>query len=133
MDQQFYNQQPYNQPYNSMPPRDRRSSSMETASLVLGLISLTTCSCLYISIACGALAILLGLLSKGGANSVTSKAQAGIIMGILGLVFTIVIYAASFAIAISTYGSIEGILKAYCEMYGIDYTEFYNQLFSVTP
>ena len=61
MDQQFYNQQPYNQPYNPMPPRDRRSSSMETASLVLGLISLTTCSCLYISIACGALAILLGL------------------------------------------------------------------------
>ena len=116
-----------------MPPRDRRSSSMETASLVLGLISLTTCSCLYISIACGALAILLGLLSKGGTKSVTSKAQAGIIMGILGLVFTVVIYAASFAIAISTYGSIEGILKAYCEMYGIDYTEFYNQLFSVTP
>ena len=63
----------------------------------------------------------------------SNRAQAGVIMGILGLVFTVVVYAASFAIAISAYGSIEGILQAYCEMYGIDYTEFYNSLFSVSP
>ncbi|MBO5258826.1 MAG: DUF4190 domain-containing protein [Agathobacter sp.] len=128
MDQQFYNQQ-----YNPMPPRDKRSRSMETASLVLGLISFTTCTCLYISLACGALAILLGILSKGGELTMSNRAQAGVIMGILGLVFTVVVYAASFAIAISAYGSIEGILQAYCEMYGIDYTEFYNSLFSVSP
>lgn len=128
MDQQFYNQQ-----YNPMPPRDKRSRSMETASMVLGLISLTTCTCLYISLACGALAILLGILSKGGELTMSNRAQAGVIMGILGLVFTVVVYAASFAIAISAYGSIEGILQAYCEMYGIDYTEFYNSLFSVSP
>lgn len=126
-------QQYYNQQYNPMPPRDRRPHSMETASMVLGVIALTTCSCLYLSIICGGLAILLGLLSKGGERTMGNKAQAGVIMGILGLVFTIVIYAASFAIAISTYGSMEGILQAYCEMYGIDYTEFYNSLFSVTP
>ena len=128
MNQQFYNQQ-----YNPMPPRDKRSRSMETASLVLGLISFTTCTCLYISLACGALAILLGILSKGGELTMSNRAQAGVIMGILGLVFTVVVYAASFAIAISAYGSIEGILQAYCKMYGIDYTEFYNSLFSVSP
>ena len=133
MDQQYYNQQPYNQQYSPKPPGDRHSRSMETASFVLGLISFAACSCLYISIASGALAILLGLLSKGGEHTTSNKALAGIILGILGLVFTVVIYAASFAIAISTYGSIEGILKAYCEMYGIDYTEFYNSLFSATP
>lgn len=128
MDQQYYNQQ-----YNPMPPMDRRSHSMETASMVLGIISFTTCTCLYISLACGALAILLGLLSKGGELTISNKAQAGVIMGILGLVFTVVVYAASFAIAISAYGSLEGILQAYCDMYGIDYTEFYNSLFPATP
>lgn len=128
MDQQFYHQ-----PYNPAPPRDRRSHSMEPASLILGTIAVVTCSCLYISITCGALAVILGLLSKGGEHSMGGKAKAGVTLGILGLVFTIALIIASFAFVISYYGSLEGMLQAYCEMTGMDYNELYQMLFSTSP
>ena len=128
MDPQFYNQ-----PYHPTPPRDLRSHSMETASLILGTISIITCSCLYLSITCGALAIILGLLSRGREHKMGGKAQAGVVLGVLGLVFTIVIIVASFAFVLSYYGSFEAMLQAYCEMTGMDYNELYQALFSTTP
>ena len=102
---------------------------METAAMILGIVSLTTCSCLYISIVCGALAIILALLSKGGENTMGSRAKIGLGLGIAGLVLTILLYALAFAVAIETYGSLEGILRAYCDMYGFDIEELYGDLF----
>ena len=102
---------------------------METAAMILGIVSLTTCSCLYISIVCGALAIILALLSKGGENTMGTHAKIGLALGIAGLVLTILLYALAFAVAIETYGSLEGILRAYCDMYGFDFEELYGDLF----
>ncbi len=118
----------YQNNYNP-PVWDKRSAKMETVAMVLGIVSLGTCSCLYASIVCGALAIILALLSRGGENTMGTRAKIGLGLGIAGLVLTILFYALAFAVAIETYGSIEGILRAYCDMYGLDFEELYGNLF----
>lgn len=132
-----FGQNPNNQSYgnnyyqnNFIPPvPNKRSAKMETAAMVLGIISLSTCSCLYASLVCGALAIILALLSRGGENTMGTHAKIGLALGIAGLVLTILFYAFAFAVAIETYGSLEGILRAYCDMYGFDFEELYGDMF----
>lgn len=111
------------------PQTSRGSERMEIASLVLGILAVSSCLCLYLSIPCGALAVILASLSRGGQMQYGSKAQVGMILGIIGLAFTILIYGASFAFALHEYGSIEGILKAYSEMNGMDYEDLMQQLY----
>ena len=46
---------------------------MESAALILGIISVVTCLILYISIPCGALAIMFAFLSRGGNYKMSEK------------------------------------------------------------
>ena len=48
---------------------------MEVAALVLSIIAIASCSCIYVSIICGSLAMIFALLSKGGATSMSSMAM----------------------------------------------------------
>lgn len=111
------------------PNRSQGSQRMEIASLTLGIIAVSSCLCLYLSIPCGALAIILASLSRGGQMQYGSMAQVGLILGAIGLAFTIVIYGLSFAVAFHEYGSLEGILRAYSEMSGMEYDELLQQLY----
>lgn len=122
---------PYGQPYFNQYP-SRHSERMAIASFTLGLIALLSCTCLYLSIPCGALSIIFATLSRGGNMQYSSKAQIGLILGISALVVTAVIYGVSFAMALGEYGSIEGILKAYADLSGIDYNDLIRQLYQ-TP
>ena len=121
------NQNPYNNPYNM--PAYRKTNYMETAALVLGVLSITMCSCLYAAYICGAIAIVLALFSRGGKMKMSSKAKTGLILAIIGIVLTTIFYAASFYIAITEFGSIEGILKEYCDKMGLDFVALYGDLF----
>lgn len=47
---------------------NKRSRNMEVAALVLSIIAIASCSCIYVSIICGSLAMIFALLSKGGAT-----------------------------------------------------------------
>lgn len=105
-----------------------RSKKMETAALALGIISITTCSCLYISILCGALAILFALLSKGGACTMSSRAVLSLWLGIIGIAVTVLFFGVALGSSIATYGSLENALRAACEMYGYDYEELFPPL-----
>lgn len=69
------------QPNPNQPYRSRRSARMEAASLILGSIALLSCTCLYLAVPCGALAVIFATLSRGGMMSYTSKAQIGMILG----------------------------------------------------
>ena len=51
---------------------NKRSRNMEVAALVLSIIAIASCSCIYVSIICGSLAMIFALLSKGGATSMSS-------------------------------------------------------------
>ena len=56
----------------------------------------------------------------------------GLIFGAAAIILTIIVYAASFGLALAQYGSIDGILKAYSDMVGIDYNDLIQQLYQ-TP
>ena len=51
----------YDSPYTS-----KGSQRMQIAAMILGIISIASCTCLYLAIPCGALAVILGVLSRGG-------------------------------------------------------------------
>ena len=112
------------------PAPNKRSAGMETAAFVLGIVSLATCACIYTSVVCGALAIMFALLSKGGATSMSNRARYALILGLIGLIATIIMYTTTFAYAIHTYGSIENLLKEYCNLTGMDFNELYGNLFA---
>ena len=123
MEYQFYS--------NHQAPKapDKRSAPMAAASMALGILSLTTCSCLFLSLPCSALAIIFALLSRGGETTMNSYAKIGLGFGIAGLSLTILLYACAFAYAIYTYGSLENYLRAYSQMQGMDYEELMRRLY----
>jgi predicted histidine transporter YuiF (NhaC family) len=115
MDYQYYGQEnPYRPPYS-----DKRSSSMTTAAMILGVASLVTCTCLYVSVVCGGMAILLALLSKGGEMTLSHNAKLALGFGIAGLCATVLLYGISFATILQEYGSLEEYLKSYLQDYGM--------------
>jgi hypothetical protein len=68
---------------------------MATASIALGIAALLSCTFFYISLPCGALAILCAILSRGRSR-MSGKGKAGIICGVIGMIATVVITAAAF-------------------------------------
>lgn len=131
MDQFQPSGNPYGQSYHT-PYRSNHSERMAIASMTLGMIALISCTCLYLSIPCGALAIIMATLSRGGQMRYSGKAQIGLILGASAIILTVIVYGASFALALAQYGSIDGILKAYSDMVGIDYNDLIQQLYQ-TP
>ena len=116
MDDFSYYQQ--NNPYQQ-PVQDKRSASMTTAATILGVFSVTTCTCLYVSVACGGLAILLALLSKGGELTMSKSARLALYRGVAGLVITAITYAVTLYAIIGEYGSLEEYLRIYLQDYGM--------------
>ena len=112
-----------------IPQSPKIGTGFELAALVLGFLAVLSCTCIYASIVLGALAILFALLSRGGKMKMSSKAKLGLILGIVGIVLTIVFTVYSFHIALMEYGSIENILREYCEMAGLDFEELYGDMF----
>ena len=106
---------------------NKRSRNMEVAALVLSIIAIASCSCIYVSIICGSLAMIFALLSKGGATSMSSMAMTSFWIAFAAVVITLIIYIGSFAAMLHEYGSIEGILKEYQNLTGIDYNELLQQ------
>ena len=107
---------------------NKRSRNMEVAALVLSIIAIASCSCIYVSIICGSLAMIFALLSKGGATSMSSMAMTSFWIAFAAVVITLIIYIGSFAAMLHEYGSIEGILKEYQNLTGIDYNELLKQM-----
>ena len=120
-----YNRYDYNDARNF---NNKRSQEMETASLVLGIIAIASCTCLYVSIICGSLSMLFALLSKGGASSMSSRAMFCFVLGLVSVLVTICFYTASIVYMLHEYGSLSGILNAYSDMTGIDYNDLIEQI-----
>lgn len=109
-----------------------RSDPMETASLTLAVVAMISCFFPYISLPCGAVAIIFATLSRGGQMQYGTKALTGMILGITALSVTIVLYTAVFAFIYTEYGSIEAFMKAYSEMTGVDYNDLMQQIMPST-
>lgn len=94
---------------------------MATAAVILGVISLITCLFFYISVPCGAMAALLAILSRGR-NPMPGKSKAGLICGIIGLCFSIMITLSSVWMVL-TNTQARAYLESYLQYYLGD-TEF---------
>ena len=90
---------------------DKRSQSFATAGFVLGLIAALTPYFVFTSLICGPLAIIFGLLSKGGEMTMDTKGKVAVILGIIGLVLTVLIILVAFRVVII--GGFENFLKYY--------------------
>lgn len=101
----------------------------EKAAFILGIASILTCSIIYVSFPAGAIAIIFAILSKGGNMKFSSKARLGVLLGVIGLILTIIFYAVAFSIALAEYGSIEAILREACEIAGYDFEMLYGDFF----
>jgi len=88
-----YNYQQQNNSYYDF--QDKRSRQMETAALILGMVSIATIITIVPALICGSLAIILGLLSKGGELTVDSRGKTAIILGIIGLVLALIFLSVS--------------------------------------
>ena len=84
---------------------------MATGAVVFGVISLFTCLIFYISIPCGAMAVLLAILSRGK-NKLPGKSKTGIVCGAVGICL-------SFAITIGSVWTVltNAQMRAYMENY----------------
>ena len=120
-----YNRDNYNNPRNF---NNKRSQEMETASLVLGIIAIASCTCLNVSIICGSLSMLFALLSKGGASSMSSRAMFCFVLGLVSVLISICFYTVLIVYMLHEYGSLSGILNAYSDMTGIDYNDLIEQI-----
>lgn len=120
-----YNRYNYNDPRNF---NNKRSLEMETASLVLGIIAIASCTCLNVSIICGSLSMLFALLSKGGASSMSSRAMFCFVLGLVSVLISICFYTVLIVYMLHEYGSLSGILNAYSDMTGIDYNDLIEQI-----
>ena len=93
---------------------DKRSQSFATAGFVLGLIAALTPYFVFTSLICGPLAIIFGLLSKGGEMTMDTKGKVAVILGIIGLVLTVLIVLVAFRVVIlDEFGGFENFLKYY--------------------
>lgn len=93
---------------------DKRSQSFATAGFVLGLIAALTPYFVFTSLICGPLAIIFGLLSKGGEMTMDTKGKVAVILGIIGLVLAVLIMLVAFRVVIlDEFGGFENFLKYY--------------------
>lgn len=72
---------------NATPTNDKKGFSI--AALVLGIIAIVLCCIWYVSIPCGIIALILGII--GLKSSKRGMSIAGIITGVIGMILSIVL------------------------------------------
>lgn len=80
------------------------SKGMSVAALVLGIVSVVFCSVGLVNIACGVLAIIFGI--KGKKRNGKGMAQAGFILGIIGLSLRAILFIFGFIIGMGLFAAI---------------------------
>lgn len=97
--------------------RARAVEMMARASMACAILGLFS-SMMGIGFVFGAIAVALGLLSRGSQMPRTFKAaKRGIIFGLIAVVLSAVILLSSFRTLISEYGSLSNYYDAYMEYY----------------
>lgn len=106
-----------------------RPNFFEQLAFILAISSLFSSTFIYLSYLLGGLAVLFALLSRGGRMKLSRKSKLSIFIGILGIVFSTLLFVGSFLILLREYGSLEGILRASSEMMGLNFEQEFGYLF----
>ena len=97
-------------------PPARPQDVMMTASVVLSVIAIATTCCIYSSIICGSLAIILALLSRGEQKKLTPQGKLAITTSTAAIVIAVLATVMMFMVTIREYGSFENFIKAYSDI-----------------
>ena len=96
-------------------PPVRPQDAMLTASVVLSVIAIATTCCIYASVVCGSLGIILALLSRGQKKQLTPQGKLAVMTSTAAIVISIIATVIMFAVTIREYGSLENFMKAYSD------------------
>lgn len=102
-----------------------RRNPLATAAIILGILSLVTSMMIYISLPCGALAVILAILSRTS-SPMTKKAKTGLICGFCGMAATVIITVSAFYYVL-TNSDLRSLLEYYCQAYLGDYNFDLNE------
>ena len=97
-------------------PPVRPQDVMLTASIVLSVIAIATTCCIYSSIICGSLGIILALLSRGQQKKLTPQGKLAVTTSTAAIMISILATVMMFVLTIREYGSFETFLKAYSDI-----------------
>lgn len=97
-------------------PQTRPQDVMTTTSIVLGVIAIATTCCIYASIICGSLSIILALLSRGQQKRLTPQGKLAVMTSTTAIVISVLATVMMFVMTIREYGSFENFLKAYSDI-----------------
>ena len=109
----FQSDDNYNGQYR---PPVRPQDAMLTASIVLSVIAIATTCCIYSSIVCGSLSIILALLSRGQQKKLTPQAKLAVMTSIMAILIAVLATVIMFVMTIREYGSLETFIKAYSDI-----------------
>ncbi|MCD7813770.1 MAG: hypothetical protein LUH20_06925 [Lachnospiraceae bacterium] len=115
--------------YESRPGRKR--GPMATAAIVLGILSITLSSIIYVALPCGAIAVICAILSRDK-HSMPGRSKAGMICGIIGMVATTVITVSAFRYVLTTdegRSYLEYYYRIYTGDYDFDLDETFEEIF----
>jgi len=115
--------------YESRPGRKR--GPMATAAIVLGVLSITLSSIIYVALPCGAIAVICAILSRDR-NSMPGRSKAGVICGIIGMAATTVITVSAFRYVLTTdegRSYLEYYYRIYTGDYDFDLDETFEEIF----
>lgn len=97
-------------------PPARPEDVMQTASLVLSIIAVVMICCIYASVICGSLSIILALLARGQQKKLTPQGKLAVRASTAAIFFAVIVTVAMLLITIQEYGSLDNFIKAYSEM-----------------
>ncbi len=90
-------------------PRD----AMITVAVILSAIAVAASCCVYASLTCGALAIILALLSRGQQKKLSSQGRLAVIISVVAIIVSILVTVSMFVSVVHQYGSLENFIKEY--------------------
>lgn len=130
------NPYPYGMPAQPMPPRIK-GQSMATASMVLGIVTLSSFVLLQLSLPflLGGIGIILAILSRGSAKRMIGRAKAGMICCITGLCLDVVLCTFAvwlvFALPSISPELTEEVNKMCEQQYGVSYDEMMEEIYEM--
>lgn len=97
------NESEVNQTVNNNTTTGADKKGFAIAALVLGIIAIVLCCIWYVSIPCGIIALILGIL--GRKSSKKGMSTAGIVTGVIGMILCLVLYLGVVFLGLSIFNS----------------------------
>lgn len=97
----------------SRPVSPQPQDVMQTMATILSVIAIVTTCCIYSSLGCGALSIILALLARGQQKKLTPQGKLTIMTAIAAIVISVSATILMVSMTIQEFGGVESFLKEY--------------------